>query len=189
MKMFVRLCVPVALAILMQTAHGKQPFEIKGVRIGMTEQEAAKVTRSLGQRKCEKLKDDSYQDARCYVFLESFAGKRAAMTYGLLQGRVVSVMVFVNHDHFSVVKDALIAKYGPPTAQETRVYENAFGAKLEGQVLRWSENPDDPNASVVRLDERGPNLNRSTIFMSSPATNDLQHRFKTEKSRQRADDL
>jgi hypothetical protein len=84
--------------------------------------------------------------------------------FSFFQGKLYAIDASFAADQFSRIKDALKAKYGPPTSEEKKEYQNGFGATYSGGVVVW----DNPVSSIT-LVERCTNLNSSCVMLQHKA--------------------
>jgi hypothetical protein len=70
----------------------------------------------------------------------------------------VSLVLFVEHDNYPVLRDNLIAKFGEPTKRSSVDAQNKMGQGLTGAFLTW-----DNGVSSIRLSEHVGDMDLSAV--------------------------
>ncbi len=115
----------------------------------------------------------------------TIAGVRTELyVYHFVDGRLYRMTIFFPHTGFDNVLDALKAKFGQPKGKEIRKYENAFGVKLEGDVLLWHN-----SVSEMVLFERAGTTDRSLLILTQKELERTAYDHIKSKIKPRTDDL
>jgi len=108
-----------------------------------------------------------------YFPFESFQGElftiadiRTKSYFYFFQSRLYGISAaFVNHgSEFRAMLEAFTGKYGQPTSQEMRDYQNSFGAKFTGRIITW-----DNGVSRIVLTEFGADRDTSAVEFVHPS--------------------
>lgn len=91
------------------------------------------------------------------------------------------IMLVIDHLDYLTVREALSSKYGEPHSKSTKEYQNAFGARFQGEVLIW-----DNEVSAIQLLERSTDLNTSMVLFSHKPLSKLA---QSRKHPLKSDDL
>jgi len=78
--------------------------------------------------------------------------------------RISAAFLNAGGTNFKAMLEALTSKYGPATSQETREYQNSFGAKISGRVITW-----DNGVSKIVLTEFGADKDTSAVEFTHTA--------------------
>jgi hypothetical protein len=104
--------------------------------------------------------------------------------YRFLDEMLYEMNVVIDRDDYRQVRDALEAKYGAPTAREERVYQNAFGASFESEVLVWSN-----EISEIYIFELAGDTDTSMLIASHKELARVASERLKEIAKVKADDL
>ena len=83
-----------------------------------------------------------------------------AFVYSFVGGKLYDMTVSFGHDHYGQVMEAMQAKYGKPLSTEVRTYQNAFGAKFDGDVALWSN-----RVSEIMVFERAGSVDQCLLVV------------------------
>lgn len=86
---------------------------------------------------------------------------------------------------FESVVDALEVKYGKPAKRETETYQNAMGAKQQGDLVSWYFGDD----AVIKASQRAGTVNRSTVVIAKASVINRSKGIGKEASKGNAADL
>lgn len=67
-------------------------------------------------------------------------GAGASVEVSLIDNRVEAIELEFLNENRDFFYEAMVDKYGKPSFEETKVYQNAFGTKFFGRSLRWQGN-------------------------------------------------
>lgn len=81
--------------------------------------------------------------------------------YKFVDGKLYEMIVFINHEHYAHVFGAMKEKFGEPSSVQTKVYQNGFGAKFEGDESTWHN-----TVSAIAFFERAGKTDRSLLVVS-----------------------
>ena len=114
------------------------PLEFRGWHPGMSAAEAqaqymsrrpgGQLLTSYDAWRCQDLGDGA---ARC-------VGLAEPIVTDFVDDRLALAQWNLPEDGFADLRDALVAKFGAPTAQAEKHYRNAMGATFVGAVLTWT---------------------------------------------------
>jgi hypothetical protein len=106
-----------------------------------------------------------------YYFFEQARGQSFTIAdiettayFDFFQSRLYRISAaFVNYGgtNFKSMIEAFTTKYGTPTSQENREYQNAFGAKFTGRIVTW-----DNSTSTIVISEIGADKDTSAVEFS-----------------------
>jgi len=83
------------------------------------------------------------------------------MHFEFVANRLAAIIYSFPHDDFLLVRQALVEKYGAPAKSERRTWQNRFGARFDGEVVRWSKAD-----AYLRLSEYSDRVDDSMITMA-----------------------
>lgn len=161
-----------------------EPLEIKGIRIGMSEQD---VRGAWKREACQDSRDPAMGDRICFIQRPTFAGVPATgINVGIYDDRVESVYVGgVSADDFDEVLSALIAKYGPPSEDVPSVVENRMGTEFDNRTVRWI----DAQGTTMQAVKRGGSVDSSSVMLLSAGLESMHEARSKRKAEEAADDL
>jgi len=147
------------------------PFDLKGLRLGMTGTEAKTQFPSAN---CYPL------DGKigCVLRRIQFGNVESAdLGYQLRDDIVSYISVSFEEHKFTGVAEALKVKFGAPVTEETTVVQNRMGAKFENLTLSWT------NGDVtLRAAQRLRDITTSTVSLMYQSTSDAEVRLRKEKA-------
>lgn len=114
--------------------------------------------------------------------LDSLAGMRAdhwSIKFDQAD-RLAIVYVNMSSGNFPEVMAATRAKYGKPTASETSVFQNGFGAKFSGRSSRWNK-----GAAILEIDEYYGDRNTMQVRLGTRAAADAVKKFARDNATKR----
>lgn len=175
-----------------------QPLEFKGVPLGATE--ADLHAKFPGAFECSANPRLGYSCVRSNYFWESAVCKKlgggvcSEMEQELFEfgptkpslyamqirdAKIVRISILLHTRYFVDLAAALVAKYGPATADETESVKNRMGAEFANRRLAWKR-PD----GTMLLKQRATDINTSslTMFAEGVAEADAQERSEKAKA-------
>jgi hypothetical protein len=160
-----------------QSQTANPPYDLKGDRLGTSlEDFKAKYHHSISgdTRQAPFCTDKENGLTECQIYwpfeklqrnaVETIANAPADLMFQFVDGKLWEISAVFNQKDFETAKKAFIEKLGDPKSNESKVYENAFGATFSGLILGW-----DNGTSTILLVERNQNLNTSSIQMDHTA--------------------
>lgn len=73
----------------------------------------------------------------CENFGQGINGAAVDIFYHAVEGGFEGLDLTFHSDMFSAIRDAFVAKYGPPDSTEDQPFETRSGAKATNRVLTW----------------------------------------------------
>ena len=190
------LAIALLLFSLSASAQSRA-FDVKGVALGATLQEAEKALGkplSCGETASEFRKHDDISTTFCTYrppgglpgqAQDSFAGFNTTIHYWLIDNHVVKI-------HFSSIPSmkfeetipVLSSKYGTESISSVGVLKNRMGAQFENKRARWESSRGD----VLLYQKYGSNLDYSSLeFYSPEGWRILQQNARAEDARAKGD--
>lgn len=157
-----------------------EPLEFKGVKLGMTEQELQKIV----EVECSNAKPTA--DRLCIKHLDSIAKVPATISYSLFSDKVLHIYIRTGNPqkNFSYIKDALVAKYGPPTKFFASELTNRMGAKFLDETLLWKRSYGN-----IEARKYAGSIENSMVTFASPLFEEAAARRRGESAKIGAKDL
>ena len=132
-----------------------EPYAFKKFKLGMTYAEFKKLKPHVYSAHKEKYEASGFMEA-------TIGGEEASAFYsfddygkGLQLG---CILMTIPKSGFSLVKEALVSKYGQPTNTLNITKSNAMGATFDGEKLVW-----DNKASRISAESIGESIDTSEI--------------------------
>jgi len=104
--------------------------------------------------------------------------------YQFVDGKLYEITIFFDQADFDQVMEALKAKYGEPTRKNRQTYENAFGAKFDGDVVVWAN-----AVSEIMIYERAGRTDQSLLIFTHKKLSETAADHMKTAIKPRADDL
>lgn len=98
------------------------------------------------------------------------------LVYHFVDDRLFRITVWLPHDGFADVKSAMVEKFGPPKSLTKEAYQNAFGAKFDGETLAW-----DNGSSAAMLAERLGDVKTSGLVLVHKQLNETAESRRPKK--------
>ena len=180
------LLTGLALALVSSNVHA-DPLELKGLRLGMTADEAASVMESKSNPRAEILMNCGSDICISRHSFPFGGGTGSVLSYLLRDGVVGYITVDIKRNDFAIVRAALVEKYGQPTSREVREYRNKFGATTTGEVLTWRD--EWGGEDFIEVHEVSGKIDRSSVILTSRTFMDRYRAEKASDAKKNAGDL
>lgn len=97
--------------------------------------------------------------SRCFLSDSRVAGILMFPAFVMYKTRLSRMDARFDSDGYSVLRDALIAKYGKPSSERPSKWQNQMGAVFENMETEWSF-----KSGILRLTLRGNKIDESTLI-------------------------
>lgn len=174
-----RRIAAVVLALVVHSALASDAFDVKGVVLGMSEQDAAAVVGPTFY--CDKLAEgfgssDTLTERICkqrradpLALEDSFAGVPTTITYWSHEGAIGMIsMGALRSGDFDQMVAAMRSKYGDPVITEGSV-QNRMGASFPASVAEWKSARGDVIVFQQQSDNPGVRLGIARLAFYSPS--------------------
>lgn len=175
----------VAMLASVHDASAAESLAIKGVKLGMTEQQARAV---FGGLPCNPHPAHP-RNARaklCLKLNRTYAGLKANIAITLVDDRAVMVQAQnIDSERFTDLFAALKVAYGKPDRTEEVVLSNRMGARFKGTEATWV------GASGVRLDlmQYTDDITESRVMLTGPDSERALNSLNRQQAEAAAKDL
>jgi hypothetical protein len=160
------------------SADGAQPYEVKGVKMGAPLAE----WRSGPGAECKVVASDDPTVSSFTCPGQTYAGVPVGELVTFYDGRLVTFNLLASHDNFRTLRDALDAKFGPPTDIEQKIFADHAGHIENGERHFWTN-----LVSIIDLLEYTADLDHSTVtFMHMGVWSEHN---KKAKAKAKTDDM
>lgn len=185
-----------ALLIASTAAFAQAPLEFKGVPLGATEEQllakypAFRCDTDKGVRACSFFSEYSSTtcsrpgkvDPACTTSAQELLDMGGIQPKSYLaiirNGAVAQVNIWFRTIDFSGIAAAFTEKYGKPTADNQSVVKNRMGAEFDNRLVKW-----DRNDGVLKVEQRGPDIETARIMMTAPGFYTEQRKIDEEKTK------
>lgn len=167
------LCWPNSL----RAERWKAPDNFRGIKFGTPFEE---VNKMLGNQLAPKGSEGFINH---WSLKSSIAAVAVDITYLFVAGSFQGVSISFNSNYWTDIRDALIERYGGPSATDYERLQNPFGMEIVGEVLIWF---DEQSLFGIAANQYSGTTKKGLLLIATRVVAKASEEHRKEKAKEGA---